>query len=111
MAEIDWYGNGGRCYPLPGTVKEARCGVCGALMNVVRDVVRTTSLAEALSDKGGHRCDAFTCPKVKEGWHERIYALKMDVYRAGMNRDIDYDKKKAAAEKEIQEILAKYAAR
>lgn len=108
--EIDWYGNGGRRYPLPGTVNEAKCGVCGALMTVERNVLRVTSLAEAMSGKS-HKCDAFTCSNVNMDWHKRIYDLKMDVYLAAMNRAIDYKKRKVAAAKEIKKILKKYAAR
>src|SRR3989344_700738 len=99
MIEIDWYGNNGHCRPLPGTVKEVHCGICGTLMNVERNVLRVTSLAESMAGES-HRCDAFTCPKANEDWHKRIYDLKMDVYKAGSSRAIDYQKKKAAAKKE-----------
>ncbi len=110
MVKIDWYGNEGRCYPLPGTVKKAVCGVCSTPMNVARSVLRTTSLVEAL-DGGSHRCDAFTCPNLQKGWHKRIYDLKMDVYKAEISGAVDYWKKKAAAGKEIKKILKKYAVR
>ncbi len=107
--KIDWYGNVGRSYPMPETVQESRCGICGILMKVERNVLRTTSLAEAYSG-GSHKCDAFTCPHVSEDWHKRICKLKTDVYLAEIHEDVDYQKKKRAAEKEIRKLLKKHAA-
>ena len=107
MVEINWYGNDGRCYPLPGTVKEAVCGVCDVPMKVERNVFRTTSLVEAIAGRS-HKCDAFTCSNVNEEWHKRIHDLKIDVYKAEIREaPVDYREKKAAAEKEILEILKK----
>lgn len=103
--EIDWYGNIGRAYPLPGTVEFLVCGVCGRQMNVKRNVDGPTSYVESLSGRK-HKHDAFVCPCAKEKWHQKIYRLKMKVYIAEIDKKPDAIKIKKDAEKEIIKILA-----
>ena len=79
MRKINWYGNNGHCFPAPGTVKAAECGVCGTEMNVRRNVLGPTSSAEAMAGRK-HRHDSFACPHVAEDWHKRIDQLKFDFY-------------------------------
>ena len=107
MIEINWYGNNGYNFPLPGTVRTAKCGVCGARMHVKRNVLGTTSYAEAVAGRK-HRHDSFRCPRVGKDWHKRIYKLKIDVYLAEIRKAADYEEKKRAAEKEILRILKEH---
>lgn len=107
--KIDWYGNDGRCCPNPGTLDEVKCGVCGAKMNVRRNILGPTGMAEAMAGRK-HLHDSFTCPNIKKVWHERIVRLKMNVYMAEMKRDVYYQEKKTAATQEIRKILKKHAA-
>ena len=110
--KIDWLGNIGYCFPEPGTKDKINCGVCGVQMDVRRNVFGPTSWAMAV---GGMKRlhDAFTCSRVGEDWHKRIYELKMDVYFAQLRgrSKIDCDKIKTAAAKEIRKILKKHAIR
>ena len=110
--KIDWHGNGGCCYPAPGTVKTAICGVCGMQMNVERNVLGATSWAESMGH-GKHLHDRFTCPHRTQNWHKRIYRLKMDVYEEEISdRDpIGLEKMRQVAEKEIIELLEANAVR
>lgn len=110
MRQINWYGNDGRCNPTPGTIENAECGVCGARMNVERNVLGTTGFAEAVFGRK-HRYDRFTCPRREENWHKRIYHLKMDVYVAEINGAINYEEKKKSAGKEIIKLLKANAVR
>jgi len=111
MRKINWHGNDGRCFPAPGTVQTAECGVCGAKMNVSRNVLGPTGFAEAMAGRK-HRHDSFVCPHIAEDWHKRICRLKMDVYLEECGGDvIGYEKMKKAAEKEIRKLLKANAAR
>ncbi|MEK7076174.1 MAG: hypothetical protein AAB941_00720 [Patescibacteria group bacterium] len=110
--KIDWHGNGGHCYPAPGTVKTVKCGVCGTQMKVKRNVLGCTSWAESMGG-GKHLHDRFKCPNLNEDWHKRIYRLKMDVYREEMDDcdPIGLKKMRQVAEKEIIELLEAHAVR
>ena len=110
--KIDWHGNGGRCYPAPGTVKTVECGVCGTQMKVKRNVLSATSWVESMWH-GKHRHDRFTCPHIIQNWHKRIYRLKTDVYLEEINgRDpIGLDKMRQVAEEEIMELFETNAVR
>lgn len=109
ITEIDWYGNDGRCYPAPGTVETAKCGVCGTKMNVERNRLGPTGMAEAMAGKK-HRYDRFTCPYLNMSWHRKIYYIKMKVYLEETNAarygvsDIDEEVRKNVG-KEIRKIL------
>lgn len=110
MKKIDWHGNDGHRFPASGTVKSAKCGVCGAKMNVSRNILGPTSFAGAMAGKK-HRHDEFICPHVAEDWHKRICRLKMDVYREECGDDtIGYQRIKKEAEKEIKKLLKANAA-
>ena len=104
MRQINWYGNDGRCNPVPGTVETAECGVCGAQMNIRRNVLGPTSSVEAMAGRK-HRHDSFVCPRIEEDWHKRIYRLKIDVYFSEINNAVNKDETKKAAETEIVELL------
>ena len=110
--DIDWHGNNGRCFPAPGTVKTAKCGVCGRQMNIERNVLGATSWAESMGG-GKHLHDRFTCPHITQNWHKRIYRLKMDVYQEEINDNdpIGLEKMRQVAEKEIIELLEANAVR
>lgn len=101
---IDWYGNDGRCNPLPGTVATATCGACGSPMNVTRNVLGPTGLAEAMSGNK-HLHDQFNCPNKTEGWHKKIVRLKMRVYMAEIHEDPHFKELKKKAKKEILKIF------
>jgi len=79
MYKFNWDGNDGRCYPKPGEVAQAECGICGTQMNVERNVNGPTGFAEAMASRG-HLHDSFTCPHLQESWHKRIAGLKMKAY-------------------------------
>lgn len=110
MPRINWHGNDGCCFPNPGKIKRVRCGVCNSLMNVTRNVLGPTSLAEAMAQKK-HEHDSFFCPNYKEDWHNKIRRLKSDVYMAEIKHVADFKRKKKAARKEIQKILKTHMAR
>lgn len=101
---IDWYGNDGRCNPLPGTMATAACGACGSSMNVSRNVLGPTSLAEAMSGNK-HLHDQFSCPNKTADWHKRIIRLKNKVYLAEIHKDPHFEQLKKRAGKEILEIF------
>ncbi len=101
---IDWYGNDGRCNPLPGTVATAACGICGLQMNVTRNVFGPTGWAEAMSGNK-HLHDRFACQNKDQDWHLKICRLKMEVYRAEMDEVANLRELKDKAGKEILEIL------
>lgn len=101
---INWYGNNGSCNPLPGTLATANCGVCGSPMNVRRNVLGPTGLAEAMSGNK-HLHDKFTCPKKTESWHIKIYRLKMKVYKAEINEADNLEEMRNGTGKVILEIL------
>lgn len=103
--KIDWHGNGGRCFPAPGKMKSAKCGVCGVDMNVERNILGATSWAESMGGNK-HRHDSFRCPNLDKDWHKRIHRLKTDVYLEEIDNDpIGHEQKKKAAEKEILKLL------
>lgn len=110
MHQIDWYGNDGRRNPNPGTIETAECGVCGAQMNVKRDVLGPTGLAEAMRGEK-HKHDSFVCPRIEEDWHKQIYRLKMEVYRAEIDDKHNKNKFKKAAEEKIIKLLEANAVR
>lgn len=110
MHQIDWHGNDGRANYELGTIETANCGICSAQMNVEHSVLGATSRAEAAAGKK-HRHNCFTCPNLKEEWHRKIYLLKIDMYKAEINQDTDYEERKIVAEKEIIRILETHAAR
>lgn len=110
MIKIDWLGNGGCCFPNPGTVKKVNCGVCGTQMNVKRNVLGSTSFASSMAGIK-RRHDRFICPFLNEDWHRGILNLKAEIYIAEMNKDLDLKKKKKKAKKLILETLKKHAAR
>ena len=110
MFKIAWHGNDGYCFPEPGKVKRVKCGICGVFMSVKRNVLGCISFVGAI---GGikHIHDRFTCPNTKKDWHEKIQRWKNDVYEAEMDGAVDYEEKRALAEKKIRAILAAHAAR
>jgi len=112
MLEKFWYETGSNYFPEPGKIKVATCGICKAQMEVERDALRATCLAEALAGRK-HRCDYFFCSRQNEAWHQRIHCLKMDVYREAINRHdlINLEKMKKAAKKEILKLLKAHATR
>ena len=110
MHKIYWHGNDGSSNPMPGTVETVDCGVCNIPMNVKRNVLGATSHIEVMAGRS-HRHDHFFCSHIREGWHGMIYRLKLNVYTAEINKDVDYEEKKKAAEKEIMEILKANAVR
>ena len=89
--EINWYGNDGSCNPLPGVMATATCGVCGSPMNITRNILGPTGLAEAMSGNR-HLHDRFTCPKKTENWHKEIYRLKVEVYHAEIDATAKFKK-------------------
>lgn len=106
--DIDWYGNGGYCFPDPGTKESFKCGVCGTKMKVVgRNMFGPTSWAESLA-KGKHLHDRFECPHLYKEWHRIIRQLKEDVYLAEIDDRGDKNEIKRDAKKKIIKILAKY---
>jgi hypothetical protein len=64
----------------PGSVKEARCRVCGEAMAVRRGVVGPTGWAQATAIAagvmGGTPHDTFACVFSGEPWHRQALALK-----------------------------------
>lgn len=52
----------------PGTVDSMRCGACGALCEVERDVDKYTDMASAMARRKT-RVDVFRCPHVDTEWH------------------------------------------
>lgn len=108
--KINWYGNNGRCYPAPGTVKTAKCGVCDMQMKVKRNVLGPTSWIESMGH-GKHLHDYFVCPNVNKDWHKRIYDLKVDVYLAETDNASNKSEIKKIAEKEITKLLETNAVR
>lgn len=110
MPRIDWHGNGGYLFPDSGKVEMARCGVCNSLMNVKRNVLGPTSLAEAMAQKK-HEHDSFFCPNHGRDWHEKIRLLKVDVYMAEVDDEVNFKRKKKAVRKEIQRLLKEHAVR
>jgi hypothetical protein len=55
--------------PKPGDVKEARCGVCNAEMEVERNTFRQAGF------RGHLPADVFTCPNKTAPWHSQLKAL------------------------------------
>ncbi len=106
MIKINWHGNDGRCYPIPGKIYSVDCGICGATMDVQRDVFMATSFVESLQGHK-HYCDAFTCPNLEEEWHKIIHQLKLGVYMAKINNDQNVDKTQSEIGNEITNILNK----
>ena len=102
--KIDWYGNQGRCGPEPGTVKTAKCGVCGKQMKVERNVLGATSWAESMAGRK-HLYDSFRCPNIDKGWHERIVNLKVEALKT------ESDRIKKILEGEVIELLEANAGR
>ena len=78
MHKIDLHGNNGECYSKPGKTKKAKCGICGAQMNVERNVLNSTTLKEILL-KIKRKYDWFICPYFYENWHRTINDLKTDI--------------------------------
>jgi len=102
--EIDWHGNDGRSFPRPGELQTVKCGICGAQMEVKRNVLGPTGLVESLSRKK-HWHDSFICLNIEKWWHKIIHQLKVAVYVAEINQDADFEKIKKAAKEQILEIL------
>lgn len=102
--KINWQGNDGCCNSAPGTVKTAKCGICGSQMNVKRNVLDATSSIEKMCHSK-HRHDSFTCPNINKSWHEKIVNLKYEAYDTASN------KIKKILEKEMAELLEANAVR
>lgn len=104
MYKFNRDGNSGRCYPEPGEVAQAECGICGTQMNVDRNVNGPVCFAEAMGPIG-YLHDRFTCPNFTESWHKRIGYLKRDAvirsFQAGSEDDAKDD-----LEKKVAKILA-----
>ena len=105
MYKFKWAGNDGRCFHGPGTVQQAKCGICGTKMNVERNVRGFANWAEAVADKT-HLHDHFTCPHLLASWHKKIFYLKWEAHahsvRIRSTKGI-----KNALEKKVKKILAK----
>ena len=56
------------------------CTVCGAVMNVRRNIFGPTSFAQAMA-RTGRWHDRFSCPYREEPWHERVAALGAEARR------------------------------
>jgi hypothetical protein len=102
--KFNWAGNDGRCYPNPGEVKQAKCGICGTRMNVERNVLGPTGFAEAMAGRA-HSHDCFTCPHLSERWHRKIASLKMEAYAHSVRIDNEEEIRKDL-EKKVRKILA-----
>jgi hypothetical protein len=62
-------------FPDPGTHDAVECGVCGAQMDVKRDLDGPTSWVMAMGhSKRKH--DTFMCPHRNEPWHKQVIALR-----------------------------------
>ena len=106
MYKFNWKGNGGQCFPNPGEVKKAKCGICGARMNVERNVHGPTGFAEAMGGLA-HLHDEFNCPHLMESWHMRIVVLKYEAYARCyfLNNKEETEEIVEALEKKIKKIL------
>lgn len=64
----------------PGLFKTRKCVVCGAKMDVTRNVFGPTSSSESM---GGHKHlhDSFFCPNSDKGWHQIALILVEEIDR------------------------------
>lgn len=77
-------------FPDPGAYEKMDCVVCGADMNVTRNVNGPRSMVESM---GGSKTlhDKFTCPHTDEDWHKQA----LNIHR----------KAEETPSKKIEEIL------
>ena len=61
-------------FSAPGTVASSVCPVCGQQMVVRRGVFTASSWASAMAGIRSEK-DVFTCPSVKQDWHQKAGAL------------------------------------
>jgi hypothetical protein len=61
------------------------CLVCGAVMDVERNVNGPTGMAEAMGG-GKHLHDAFSCPNAQEGWHRQALMLRKEAQETASAR-------------------------
>lgn len=91
-----------RYTPDLGTVEEAHCGACGALMDVRRGSNGPRGWAEAMGRNARPdreyppTHDVFTCPHIEEGWHRQVLDLhreqkntKSSIVRRIINSEIE----------------------
>lgn len=67
--------NRGSAHPDPGQYESMTCGICGAKMDVERDVVGPRSWA-GFKAKQHVKHDFFSCPHRAEDWHKQADALQ-----------------------------------
>jgi hypothetical protein len=84
--------------PDAGTVKTQSCDVCGADMDVQRNVHGATGFAEAMA-KHGHLHDRFTCPHREELWHKQVYAM------TNLSKSLPSQRLAQIIEEEVADIL------
>ena len=58
--------------------EEARCGVCGDLMNERRNCLGARGFAQAMAGSKSNY-DEFLCPNHLEKWHEQVVALRQEI--------------------------------
>lgn len=112
MRSIQWDRNSGYCFPDPGKVTKAFCGICDTRMTVRRNVLGPTCFAEAMAGHK-HRHDSFYCPHYGKVWHTGIESLKNKVAHVMMNHVSSHEVKKLkrSVAREIRRLLKAHTVR
>jgi hypothetical protein len=93
----------GYYFPDPGTVEAASCGLCGADMDVTRNVDGSTGLMMVWAGRT-RRHDCFRCPHYSQPWHRQLYDLERELGRTRSPR------LQAAIRLDIADIQAEHIA-